>query len=500
MCVAYRVLLFVGGCVVRAGSDEYRSVCKDVHKRAASRLLHVCQLHGGIYVKFGQYLASMNHVLPKEYTDTLKVLQDRNPFIPVEKIEQTILEEFGKTAQEMYRHFDREPIAAASLAQVHHAVTHSGQEVAVKVQYPHLQKQVRSDVKGMRFLAALVGRVFPDYQYSWIMPDFEESILQELDFVQEAVNSERVRRMYEHRSDIYVPQVVWDATSTRVLTQEFIHGCKVTDVDKIEAMGLSPQKIASTITSFFGEMVYVHGFVHCDPHPGNLLVRIKPVASQQHERQANQPLEHQVIILDHGMYRRLQSGFRSAYSELWKAFMTMDIELGKKAAVKLGIPADHYEDIALFFRPASDRAPSKRTAEKAREIRRKYEDKTMRDVNNFLESLPRDLLFVFRCQNLVRSLSISLGGTVVDRTNSLGDSALKGLALNEMLCKVDYHAIRELETDDIPLMSDRKKPPPLPPVEDYEVVDPSQVNPAPFELSVIALREFLQASPVSRWD
>ncbi|CAN0056377.1 unnamed protein product [Ectocarpus sp. 12 AP-2014] len=429
------------------GSEEYEAVRKEVNLRAAQRLLHVCSIHGGVYTKFGQYISSMNHVLPKEFTETLKVLQDRNPSVELSEVARTVRRELGAEISELFREFDEKAIAAASLAQVHRAVTMAGEEVAVKLQYPGLESQVHKDLLGMRFLAGLLGAVFPEYQYTWLFPEFEESISLELDFVQEGTNSERVARMFRGNQNVFVPSIHWDLSSRRVLTMDFVHGLKISDREGIERRGMDPTGVARTVTRTFGDMIYCHGFLHCDPHPGNLMVRPKP-SSRNAKAAARGTAEsgdaarsatpkrnsvaHQVVLLDHGMYRRLEPDFRLTYSKLWKAFMTRDTALGERCAVDLGVEPGLYDALSLIltWRPTSTtaRTGQRITEEERQALVAKYKVILSHDsLNAFLERLPRDMLFVMRTSDLVRSLNKDLGGTTRDRLIVLAESAVRGL-------------------------------------------------------------------------
>eukprot|EP00903_Cladosiphon_okamuranus_P008879 g8501.t1 len=420
------------------GSEKYEAVRREVNLRAAQRLLHVCSMHGGVYTKFGQHIASMNHVLPKEFTETLKVLQDRNPSVGLSEVARTVRSELGAEISELFREFDHKAIAAASLAQVHRAVTMAGEEVAVKLQYPGLENQVEKDLLGMRFLAELLGAVFPEYQYTWLFPEFEESIGLELDFVQEGTNAERVARMFRGNANVFVPAIHWDLSSRRVLTMDFVHGVKISDKEGIEREGMDPAAVARTVTRTFGDMIYCHGFLHCDPHPGNLMVRPRhhsppgKVAVGAERRPKPNSVAHQVVLLDHGMYRRLEPDFRLTYSRLWKAFVTRDTALGERCAVDLGVKPEMYDALSLIltWRPTSTtaRVGQRITEEERQALVAKYKVILSTDsLNAFLERLPRDMLFAMRTSDLVRSLNKDLGGTTRDRLIVLAESAVRGL-------------------------------------------------------------------------
>jgi len=414
--------------------EDYEKKKVEIHLKAAQRLLKVCLLHGGVYTKFGQHIASMNHVLPSQFTETLSVLQDKNPSVDIKEIEKTIESELGGPISNFFSEFDETAIAAASLAQVHRAVTKEGNEVAVKLQYPGLENDVLRDIWTMRLLARAMGYIFPEYEYTWLFPEFEDSIKLELDFIQEGLNSERVARMFEMEDKVHVPGIHWDYTTKYILTMDFIRGIKITDRKAIEFCKMDPKKVAETVTKAFGEMIYFHGFLHCDPHPGNLMVREMPKERQKLSRFFRRCKEHQVVLLDHGMYRRLDPAFRLCYCNLWKAFLTRDHRLGVEQAKKLGLQESGYDFLSLIltWRPSTTSAPiDSRISEFERQkLKDMYKGLINSElINSFLESLPRDMLFVMRTGDLVRGINKDLGGTTSKRLICFGEAAIKGINL-----------------------------------------------------------------------
>ena len=413
------------------GSDleSYQAMKKEVQQRSAERIFQLCRRLGGVYTKMGQYVATLNHVMPAVWTKTLAQLQDSAASIPLEgDLTNMIEQELGAPLTELFYEFDPVPIAAASLAQVHRAVLHSSNsskvEVAVKVQYPHLGVQVLGDLWAMEVLAAAVGYFFEDFQYGWLLPEFEETADMELDFMQEKRNSRRMKNMLLDRMDVHVPFVIDELSSRRVLTMEFVRGVRVDDIDGMKRNGLIPLQVAETITSVFGEMIHFHGFVHCDPHPGNLLVRkAAPATHSQHK--------HELLLLDHGMYRRLEPSFRQAYCRLWKALLTQNSVLGTKTAKELGIGLVGYESLSLVltFRTSTSKARmgSRMSRKERQRLREQLKDITAGDINRFMESLPRDMLFVLRTNDIIRSLNKTLGGSSRARFTSMGEWAIKGL-------------------------------------------------------------------------
>ncbi|MCL7032462.1 hypothetical protein MKW94_016965, partial [Papaver nudicaule] len=252
-------------------SDEYRSKLSEVHSRSAKRVLKLCEANKGFYVKAGQFIAAMRQV-PKEYSSTLSSLQNKAVPCNFKAIKKVLTSNLGEDLSEVFLSFDEEPIAAASIAQVHRAVLKDHQDVAVKVQYPGLEQQMRIDITTMSFLSKSVTWAFPEYRFDWMVLEFEKAISSELDFVQEAKNSERTSKNFERNSVVKVPRVFWDLTRRQVLTMQFCSGNKVDDLKFLNDSGINPGKVAKALVEVFAEMIFVHGFLHGDPHPGNILV------------------------------------------------------------------------------------------------------------------------------------------------------------------------------------------------------------------------------------
>ena len=468
-------------------TEEWDAAKSAVDARSAARLLHVCRKHGGIYTKFGQSLSS-SYGLPSEYTETLKVLQDRAATCPYELIKVVLEEDLGRPPSEIFSCFDENPIAAASLAQVHRAVLRDGgAEVAVKLQYPYLRRQVDSDLRTMRVLLRIMEWVDPSWGYTWLVPEFEASIRNELSFVQEAHNAERCAAMFARNPRIHIPTVYRHLTTDRVLVMEFIHGARATDKAALAAMGVKPLDVAGEVSRFFGDQIHVHGFLHCDPHAGNLMVRrdagactdgwsvpasdssttappssssssttstlVPPgtsTATLTAAAAAGTPFatiatttptapvarspNWQLVILDHGMYRRLNQNFKNAYNRLWESLVLRDEPAGRRACVELGLTADHYEALSLMlvYRPpqSSSALGQRMSATDVAALKEKYTGRvSAADINRFLQRLPRDMLFVMRSSNLVRSLNQELGGTSRQRFKIMGECAIRGLIL-----------------------------------------------------------------------
>ena len=439
-----------------SGTDEHKAAMAETHQRSAERMLKVCLLHGGLYVKLGQFVASMNFVLPPAYPTVMAACQDRANAIGFASIRTAVESELRCKLEECFESFDPEPVAAASLAQVHRAVTREGQRaVAVKVQYPQLPLQMEADMFAMRVLAYLTSLLFPEHEYQWLLPEFETSMRAELDFRREASNALRTKLAFADDPRVYVPEVLPELTTSRVLTMEWIDGIKINDAERIRTtLGLAPAELAFLVCEVFSAMIFDQGFVHCDPHPGNMLARRLPEpsgSSSPHGTRGRMWRRRrpraQLVVLDHGMYRELTESFRASYSRLWVSLLTADHERGRAEAVALGVPEEDYDALSLVltFRPARSTAAigARLSAEDRQTLRTRYGKVGAADVNAFLERLPRDMLFVMRTWSLVRSLNRELGGTTRERLLIISEHAAAGALRADDLKEADQEPMRD---------------------------------------------------------
>ncbi len=213
--------------------------------------------------------------------EILSRLQDRVPAKRFPVVRETIEEELDRPLGEIFASFEESPIASASLAQVHRAVLHSGETVAVKVQYPEIASLVRSDLSNLRVLFRTVGLVERDFDLMPLVDELGTHMPLELNFVNEAHNAERISRFYEDREDVHVPRVHWEYTTRRVMVSEFIEGIKISDARALRGAGIDPNAIMRTLIEAYCEQILIRGFFHADPHPGNLLVEPKGPARRR---------------------------------------------------------------------------------------------------------------------------------------------------------------------------------------------------------------------------
>ncbi len=230
---------------------------------------------GPTYVKIGQIVSSQASVLPVDWATELTRLQDDVPPFPSDQVRRRIIEELGAPPEELYAAFEPRPFAAASTAQVHRATLHDGTKVAVKVQRPNIAKTMRADLGIMQNAARVVSSRSESVRAMdlvGMLEQFSSGVLEELDYRGEAYNALRLAENMERVPGVHVPAVFAELSTATVITQEFINGVKISDVESIELAGLDREELARNALRALIKQLPVDGFFHADPHPGNLLV------------------------------------------------------------------------------------------------------------------------------------------------------------------------------------------------------------------------------------
>ncbi|HEY9811578.1 MAG TPA: AarF/ABC1/UbiB kinase family protein [Halomicronema sp.] len=247
-------------------------VAKNQKKRAEQIRQLLTEL-GPAFIKVGQALSTRPDLVPPNYLEELTKLQDQLPPFPNEVAYQFIEEELGAPPQEIYAELTAQPVAAASLGQVYKGKLKSGEIVAVKVQRPGLAESITLDVYILRKLSAWVQNNVKRVRSNLvaITDEFAARIFEEMDYSQEGRNAELFAQLYGHLKDIYVPQIYWQYTNTRVLTMEWINGTKLTNISSLKEQGIDAAYLIEVGVQCSLRQLLEHGFFHADPHPGNLL-------------------------------------------------------------------------------------------------------------------------------------------------------------------------------------------------------------------------------------
>ncbi len=230
---------------------------------------------GPIFVKFGQAISTRRDLLPPDIADELAKLQDEVPPFPSEQAVEIIEQAYGEPVTQVFKRFDVEPFAAASIAQVHTAQLSNGTEVIIKVLRPGVQEQIERDLDVLRMIAGLADRYWEHgkrLRPLEVVAEYEQTIIDELDLMREAANAAQLKRNFSGSDMLYVPDVYWDYCRPEVLVQERIYGIPISDMDALRESGANIQVLAENGVEIFFTQVFRHNFFHADMHPGNIFV------------------------------------------------------------------------------------------------------------------------------------------------------------------------------------------------------------------------------------
>lgn len=270
---------------------------------------------GPIFVKFGQMLSTRRDLLPDDIAIELQKLQDQVPPFSGDDARNIIEKSMGKTVGELFDQFDVKPLASASVAQVHAARLHTGENVVVKVIRPGIDKVIKQDVALLFLLARIVERSWSEGRRLHpveVIAEYEKTILDELDLRKEAGNASQLKRNFEGEKILYIPEVYWDFTHVNMMVLERIYGVPISDLDRLEAQGTDFKLLAERGVEIFFTQVFRDSFFHADMHPGNIFV------SHDH------PHDPQYIALDFGIVGSLTPEDQSYLARNFLAFFKRD--------------------------------------------------------------------------------------------------------------------------------------------------------------------------------
>ncbi|XP_057587847.1 aarF domain-containing protein kinase 1 isoform X2 [Hippopotamus amphibius kiboko] len=356
------------------GSEEYLQLRSKVHLRSARRLCELCCANRGTFIKVGQHLGALDYLLPEEYTSTLKVLHSQAPQSSMQEVRQVIREDLGKEV-----------------------------------------------------LVLAVKQLFPEFEFMWLVDEAKKNLPLELDFLNEGRNAEKVAQMLKHFDFLKVPRIYWELSTKRVLLMEFLDGGQVNDRDYMEKNKIDVNEISRHLGKMYSEMIFVNGFVHCDPHPGNVLVRKCPGSGKV-----------EIVLLDHGLYQRsrqpgtrsfmgrggpgpamlpppqvLTEEFRLDYCHLWQSLIWTDMKSVKKYSQRLGA-GDLYPLFACMLTARSWDSVNRGigqtpvTATEDSEIRNNAAS-YLPQISQLLSHVPRQMLLLLKTNDLLRGIEAALG-------------------------------------------------------------------------------------------
>jgi predicted unusual protein kinase regulating ubiquinone biosynthesis (AarF/ABC1/UbiB family) len=289
---------------------------------------------GGVLIKLGQFLSIRVDVLPAAVTQELSGLQDEVPAEDPADIAEIIAQEFGRPVQAVFGWFAPTPEAAASLAQVHRARLRDGREVVVKVQRPRIESLVETDLSAIR-VAARWLKLYPTINHhadlDQMYAEFARTTRAELDFVAEGRNAEQFAADFADVPGIIIPRVYWDTSTRRVLTLEDVAHIKIGDLVAMEAAGIDRGQVAVRLYTAYLQQIFVHNFIHADPHPGNLFVKALP------RDRRDGPTPFALIFVDFGMVAVIPEELRAHLREFLLAIGTFDSHRVVQAYLDAGV-------------------------------------------------------------------------------------------------------------------------------------------------------------------
>src|SRR5919199_5496310 len=291
------------------------------HRRGAGRVLDAAAALGGTLIKAAQFASSRPDLLPTPYVESLSELQDRVPPQPWPVMEAAVSREVERPVSEVFQEFDPEPLASASIAQVHRARLADGREVAVKVQYPGIASLIEADLSALEGIFGAISRLEPSVRLQPILDYLRWTLPMELDFSREAKAIVALKGAIGHREDVVIPGVVEGLNTECLLVMELVEGIKITDRQGLVAAGIEPRQVAELLVDVYAEQLFKRGVFHADPHPGNLFVQPGPV----------------LVLLDHGLTLTVPPELVTVLKEAIEALSVGDFEALTEALKRAGL-------------------------------------------------------------------------------------------------------------------------------------------------------------------
>ena len=393
---------------------KYETI-SDLHNVAAEMLLNMLRTNRGLYIKLGQAIANQGDFFPKEFQKRFVKLYDDAPVDTWEQVDKVLRRNLGENYEmDLFDNIDHDPVASASIAQVHKGKLKSnGDSVAIKVQHHYINEQIVIDLFMYKLISKIYERVF-DIPLSFFTKYVSEQLIEEANFVNEMENASKLRKIIKNdesmnNTNIYIPHNYSDLSKREVLITEWCDGIALTDKDKLIASDIDLTLTMKQYIKVFGKQIFEYGFIHSDPHPGNLLARFDNAGNQQ------------LVILDHGLYISLPNSFRIENCQLWEYLFSFNTQGIEEIGRKWGIGSTE------LFATLVQLKPIKMSPEST--------NRSDSDINNLLhdflsdeEKFPVELLFLTRTMRMIQNLNRNFGSPV-NRINLLTSELINALML-----------------------------------------------------------------------
>lgn len=381
--------------------EEHKRMIKAIFQLSADRMVPVILANAGMYIKLGQGIATYAALLPEEISSAFKPLLDSVFKRQDGEVEHIFQQDLGDLPKNIFSEFDPNPIAGASIAQVFLARTKSGHKVAVKVQYYDIAKLFKVDKATISLVVSVFEHFNPEFPLRRICDHVFDCLEQESDFVKEGNNSEEATEALKHLEYVKIPKIFWDHTSHRILTMEFAEGISLVDVDKVKQQGFDSKEVMKKIVEMFSEQIFKSGFIHSDPHPGNILLR------------KNKNNKTELVLIDHGLYERLTPVQSKAFAKLWHSAILEDNRGVEESGKQLGFTDPDLFISMLFLKPYGKYAKDPKGFMAVHE-----------QATESFNQLPANMALVIRNLRLVQGLNLSFG-IPVSRIRLMGHCAVK---------------------------------------------------------------------------
>lgn len=289
---------------------------------------------GPSFIKLAQILSTRPDLITKQFADEFKKLQDQVPPFPTPAAIRIIEQETKSAIEQTFSRFDRMPVAAASIAQVYQGTLHDGRDVIVKVQRPDIQDQIETDISILTSLSGLMEKYMPETAFfnpSGIVEEFSRTVRKELDFKEEARNCMRFKKNFENYPEVYIPKIITELSTEKMLLMERIEGVRIDDLEGISRLGLDPKVLAKVGVDSYFKMILNDGFFHADPHAGNIFAMPNG----------------QIGFMDFGIVGRVSHELREIMANTFLALIHRDFDNLIDQYFELGLIPEHV-DIDAF--------------------------------------------------------------------------------------------------------------------------------------------------------
>ncbi len=312
-------------------------------ERGAQRVVDTASTLGGALIKACQFASTRPDLLPAAYIRALAPLQDRMPPRPWREMKAAIESEVGQPLEAIFEEIEEEPVAAASIGQVHHArlrpqYARDMRYVAAKIQYPDIRDLVATDLAALQRLVTLISRISPSIRLQPILDYLKETLPLEVDFAHEAKAMIELREALHNRADVAIPKVVPELSTERLIVMEYLEGIKITDRAALEEAGVDLRVVARLLNEVYADQILRHGILHADPHPGNLLVQPGSPGSPHYSGP-------RLVLLDHGLTVLLAPALVASLRKMVQALARGDFAMLTQALKDAGVQLDEALDL-----------------------------------------------------------------------------------------------------------------------------------------------------------